>query len=58
MFEIEGYTRLYPDNILVFTGGDAIYFAKKNKNSIFVIPNLVMIGMAFITCDYVKKALQ
>ena len=58
MFEIEGYTRLYPDNILVLTGGDASYFAKKNKNSIFVIPNLVMIGMAFITCDYVKKALQ
>lgn len=58
MFEIEGYTRAYPDNILVFTGGDAMYFAKKIRNSTFVISNLVMIGLAFITCDYVKKVLQ
>lgn len=58
MFEIEGYLRSYPDNIIVFTGGDAMYFAKKNKNSIFVISNLVMIGLAFITCDYVRKFLQ
>ena len=58
MFEIEGYMRLHPENILVFTGGDAIYFAKKMKNSIFVVSNLVMIGMALITDDYVRKNLQ
>ena len=58
MFEIEGYTRLRPDNIVVFTGGDAIYFAKKMKNSIFVVCNLVLLGLALITDDYVKKNLK
>ena len=57
MFEIEGYTRLRPENIVVFTGGDAIYFAKKMKNSIFVVCNLVLMGLALITDDYVKKNL-
>ncbi|MCR5351000.1 MAG: type III pantothenate kinase [Bacteroidales bacterium] len=55
MFEIEGYIRLRPENIVVFTGGDAIYFAKKMKNSIFVVSNLVLMGLALITDDYVKK---
>ena len=58
MFEIEGYTRLRPDNIVIFTGGDAIYFAKKMKNSIFVVCNLVLMGLALITDDYVKKNLK
>ena len=58
MFEIEGYTRLRPENIVVFTGGDAIYFAKKMKNSIFVVCNLVLMGLALITDDYVKKNLK
>ena len=57
MFEIEGYTRLRPENIVIFTGGDAIYFAKKMKNSIFVVCNLVLMGLALITDDYVKKNL-
>ena len=57
MFEIEGYTRLRPDNIVIFTGGDAIYFAKKMKNSIFVVCNLVLMGLALITDEYVKKNL-
>lgn len=57
MFEIEGYIRLRPGNIIVFTGGDAIYFAKKMKNSIFVVCNLVLLGLAIITEDYVKKNL-
>lgn len=55
MFEIEGYIRRHPDNIVVFTGGDAIYFAKKMKNSIFVVSNLVLMGLAIITDDYVRK---
>lgn len=57
MFEIEGYAAAHPENILLFTGGDAIYFAKRMKNSIFVISNLVLMGLALITDDYVKKYL-
>lgn len=58
MFEIEGYAALRPQNIIVFTGGDAIYFAKRMKNSIFVVSNLVLMGLALITDDYVRKNLQ
>ena len=58
MFEIEGYMRLHPGNVVVFTGGDAIYFAKKMKKSIFVVCNLVMMGLALITEDYVSKNIQ
>lgn len=55
MFEIEGYIREKQENIIIFTGGDAIYFAKKMKSSIFVVCNLEMMGLALITEDYVKK---
>lgn len=55
MFETEGYIRLRQDNIVIFTGGDAIYFAKKLKNSIFVVCNLELIGLSLITDEYVKK---
>jgi len=48
MFEIEGYISLYPGSMSVFTGGDAIYFAKRTKNSIFVVCNLVLMGLALI----------
>lgn len=54
-FEIEGYIREKQENIIIFTGGDAIYFAKKMKSSIFVVCNLEMMGLALITEDYVKK---
>lgn len=57
IFEIEGYARQHQENIMIFTGGDAIYFAKRMKNSIFVVCNLVLIGLALITDDYVKKYL-
>ncbi len=52
MFEIEGYLHQHPDNIVVFTGGDAIYFAKKMKNAIFVVCNLVLMGLALIAEEY------
>lgn len=55
MFEIEGYTRLKPENVVIFTGGDAIYFAKRMKNSIFAICNLELMGLALITEEYVSK---
>jgi len=54
-FEIEGYIRSNPDNVLIFTGGDAIYFAEQMKNSIFVVCNLGLMGLAIITDEYVKK---
>lgn len=56
-FEIEGYIREKQENIIIFTGGDAIYFAKKMKSSIFVVCNLEMMGLALITEDYVKKSI-
>lgn len=55
MFETEGYIGRYPGNIVIFTGGDAIYFAKRMKNSIFVVSNLVLMGLALITDNYVAK---
>ena len=55
MFEIEGYILRNPENIAVFTGGDAIYFAKRMKNSIFVVCNLVLMGLALIAVEYDKK---
>lgn len=57
MFEIEGYIGLNPEYIVIFTGGDAIYFAKRMKNSIFAIYNLVLIGLALIADEYVKNKL-
>lgn len=48
-FEIEGYaTRLgaeYEDLCIIFTGGDADYFAKQVKNPIFAQYDLVAIGL-------------
>ena len=55
IFEIEGYLNLHPDNIVVFTGGYANYFAKRMKSSIFVICNLVLMGLALIADEYVQK---
>ena len=52
MFEIDGYVSALPENICVFTGGDAIYFAKRRKNSIFVVCNLVLMGLALIALEY------
>ena len=53
--EILSYIDKKPDNVVIFTGGDAIYFVKKMKNSIFVVCNLVLIGLALITDEYVKE---
>jgi len=58
LFEIDGYIRSNPENIVIFTGGDAIYFAKRMKNSIFVVCNLGLMGLAIITDEYVKKNIQ
>ncbi|MCR5004091.1 MAG: type III pantothenate kinase [Bacteroidales bacterium] len=55
MFEIKGWMEINEGGLAVFTGGDAIYFAKRMKNSIFVVCNLVLMGLAIIAGDYVKK---
>ena len=55
MFEIQGYIDRNPENVIVFTGGDAIYFVKKMKKSIFAVCNLVLMGLALITEQYVRK---
>lgn len=55
MFEIEGYINRHPENITVFTGGDAAYFAGKTGSSVFVVSNMVLMGMAIITEDYVSR---
>ena len=55
MFEVDGYVSAHPENICVFTGGDAIYFAKRRKNSIFVVCNLVLMGLALIALEYDQK---
>ena len=55
IFELEGYLNLYPENIVVFTGGDANYFAKRMKSSIFAICNLVLMGLALMADEYVRK---
>ena len=55
IFELEGYICRHPEKIYVFTGGDANYFAKRMKNSIFVVSNLVLMGLALIAVEYDKK---
>ena len=52
MFEITGYMSLFPEKMFVFTGGDALYFAKRMKNSIFAVCNLVLMGLALIADKY------
>ena len=55
MFEIQGYLSRFPEKVAVFTGGDALYFAKRMKNSIFVVCNLVLMGLALIAEDYAER---
>ena len=54
-FEVEGYMNLFKDRIIVFTGGDSFYFAQKIKGPIFVVKNLVLLGLAQIADYYAEK---
>jgi len=49
IFEVDGaidhFSLLYPGLKVLFTGGDAKFFDNKLKNVIFVLSNLVMIGL-------------
>ena len=51
-FEIDGYIASKPESVVVFTGGDANFFAKQTSNSVFVVNNLVLMGLAAIAEDY------
>lgn len=60
IFEIDGYIEsLQKENkelITILTGGDAIFFVKKLKNTIFVDQNLVLTGLNRIIEYNVKKS--
>lgn len=45
---IERYREEYPDLIVILSGGDMIYFAKRLKNNIFALPNIVLEGLNII----------
>lgn len=45
---IDAYKNCYPDTIVVITGGDASFFEKKLKNSIFADEDILLKGMYFI----------
>lgn len=49
IFELDSYIDkfepIYPDMKVIFTGGDAFFFDGRLKNSIFVVPNLVVLGL-------------
>ena len=55
LFEINGYLFDNSENISVFTGGDANYFAKRMKNCIFAVCNLVLMGLALIAFEYDQR---
>jgi type III pantothenate kinase len=42
---IDYFKENYPELITVLTGGDVIFFDNKLKNAIFVVPNLVAVGL-------------
>ena len=59
LYEIEGFiahaNELFEDLTIIFTGGDSGMFAEKIKSSIFVLPNLVLIGLNRILNYNAKK---
>ena len=52
LFEIQGYQSHFPHYRMILTGGDAIYFVENLKNSIFVVYNLVLPGLARMASYY------
>ncbi len=59
LYEIETYIGIikqkYTDPVIIFTGGDAGYFDKKVKSTIFVDPDLVLTGLNAILNHNVSK---
>lgn len=54
IFEVESYIDNNPEHIFIFTGGEAKYFEEKMKSSIFVVYDLIMVGLAHIAKYYAK----
>ncbi len=52
---IEQYRQTYKELRVIITGGDAKYFESNLKASIFVSPDLVLLGLERIYRDYVEK---
>lgn len=48
IFEVERYINHNPGSRVIFTGGDALFFAKMLKTPIFVACNLVLTGLSKI----------
>jgi len=59
IFEVEKsidlYRNLYPGLKVLLTGGDSKFFENKLKNTIFVISNLVMVGLNRILIHNIRK---
>lgn len=59
LFEVQAYinraVKEFPEICLVFTGGDAQFFVKNLKSSIFAEPDLVVIGLNRILKYYAEK---
>ncbi len=59
IFEIESYadrlSEQFSDLIVIFTGGDAKFFDKKLKSTIFADPDLILTGLNRILTYNVKK---
>ena len=49
IFEIEGYISRFRPEKVIFTGGDALFFAKRMKSPIFVVYNLLFRGLIKIS---------
>ena len=52
---IDVYQKRYPDIIVLLTGGDARFFDKKLKNSIFADEDVLLKGMYFILKQHANK---
>lgn len=52
---IESLRQQYPELLVIVAGGDAAYFVKNLKNSIFASPDLVFQGLRMILNHYVRK---
>lgn len=54
-FDIEACIGSRKSDTIVFAGTEANNLAKRRKNSIFAVRNLILMGLALITDDYVKR---
>lgn len=54
-FEIDGHMSSRSEDVYIFTGGDAAFFAEMVDRPVFLVSDLVLMGLAIITDEYVKK---